>query len=388
MRQVLLVLFFPILSLGVSSHTLLGIACPDLPWYARNVWDMEFYDGRLFVGCGNSSNDEPAPNAGPVDIVTYREDMGWESEFTVDEEQIDRFILLGDALVIPGHDSLEGWELGNWYRRNAGDWIKMRNIPNGVHVFDMIEYDGLLFAALGTTGSDTIVTSEDGGYSWKQHEVPWNASTSDADCSREVAYPVGRVYAFFIVAGELFANTRPMICIAGSRRVETLGYNVHWNGSDFEISDIPVFDLTPADRVERGVIYRDVTVYIAGQTVNDQQWSPLGLFAIGADWRVQQLMLGECSRPQDINVFDGRLYVLCNEPVSAGWLITVQSTCDLTVWEATAIAANHATFARSFAVTPHGIYYALGSDHNSPVSESESTGEVWLIGDSLLPACN
>ena len=56
---------------------------PDL-YYARNVWDMEVYDDRLYLGHGNSNNDGPAPNAGPVEIWSYN-GQTFTTEYTVND---------------------------------------------------------------------------------------------------------------------------------------------------------------------------------------------------------------------------------------------------------------------------------------------------------------
>lgn len=34
--------------------------------YANNVWDMQVFDGRIYLGHGNSSNKGPNQNAGPM----------------------------------------------------------------------------------------------------------------------------------------------------------------------------------------------------------------------------------------------------------------------------------------------------------------------------------
>lgn len=39
--------------------------------YARNVWDLQAFKGRIYVGGGNWDNKGPAPNAGPVPILAW-----------------------------------------------------------------------------------------------------------------------------------------------------------------------------------------------------------------------------------------------------------------------------------------------------------------------------
>ncbi|MFC1610140.1 hypothetical protein ACFL6C_04230 [Myxococcota bacterium] len=44
--------------------------------YARNVWDLHAFDGRIYIGSGNSSNIGPDSNAGPVEVWAYDTALG------------------------------------------------------------------------------------------------------------------------------------------------------------------------------------------------------------------------------------------------------------------------------------------------------------------------
>ncbi|QUL57177.1 hypothetical protein KDC22_12320 [Paenibacillus tritici] len=52
------------------SVTVLGSPFKKAP-YARNVWDMQLFDGKIYLGHGNSSNNAPSSNAGPVPIYYW-----------------------------------------------------------------------------------------------------------------------------------------------------------------------------------------------------------------------------------------------------------------------------------------------------------------------------
>ena len=68
---------------------------------------MQLWGDKIYLGYGNSSNKGPAPNAGPVRVIAYHPQTGcFETEFTVDEEQIDRYRVIEGQLFIPGHDPL------------------------------------------------------------------------------------------------------------------------------------------------------------------------------------------------------------------------------------------------------------------------------------------
>ncbi len=71
--------------------------------YARNIWDMQVFAGRVFLGAGNSSNKGPAPNAGRVPVYSFNPyNDTFQKEYTVAEEQVDRFRVINEKLYIPG----------------------------------------------------------------------------------------------------------------------------------------------------------------------------------------------------------------------------------------------------------------------------------------------
>ena len=69
--------------------------------YARNVWDMQLFAGRIYLGHGNSSNIGPDPNAGPIPVWYY--DLTTQTfvkQYTVDEEQIDVYRVFNNTLYL------------------------------------------------------------------------------------------------------------------------------------------------------------------------------------------------------------------------------------------------------------------------------------------------
>ena len=60
--------------------------------YARNVWALKAFDGRLYIGAGNSSNGGPASNAGPVPIFSFDpKTKKFAQEWNAPDEQLDIF---------------------------------------------------------------------------------------------------------------------------------------------------------------------------------------------------------------------------------------------------------------------------------------------------------
>ncbi len=141
---------------------------------SRVVWDMKLWEDKLFIGGGDYDK-----NTGPVDIWCYDLKAGaWNLSGTVEDEAIVRFIEIDDQLIVPGIDPREDWSYGNYYKYNGKTWDKVRSIEGGIHNFDMIKFDGKIFAGIGVNTDPEILyplvspiaCSSDGGQTFT--EVP------------------------------------------------------------------------------------------------------------------------------------------------------------------------------------------------------------------------
>jgi hypothetical protein len=322
----------------------------EKPAYARNVWDIQRFGTRLYFGHGNSSNNNPSPNAGPIDVISYDAvGAAFQTEFTVDDEQINTFRVLNARLYIPGHDAREGWELGNFYRLEQPGWKKYRTIPNAVHVFDIYAFDGKLFAALSPQpGSTNICLSDDDGLSWR-------------DITYSARMPNIRIFSLFELNGALYGSTGNFL--------------LRYDGGDVftplsSTKDFNLFPDAPDDglgrRVERPVNFLDQLIYIGAIPSNDMQWDPIGLYAAQdpADVRVLSIPGGGLMRDLVVDSV-GRLCVLSDRRLADGQhLIRVHASTDLQRWtELLRFQAD--TFARSFEELGNDFYFGLGCDTHS-----------------------
>lgn len=202
-------LFFLLLFTSCSFHTVVSdipyteLGVPSEETYptgirARSPWDMIVWDGALFVGGGDFD-----ANTGPLPI--YRLDLetnDWSASDLLPEEEFNRFCVLGDRLTVPGIDPREGWELGNYYVLSDGEWEQKRVLPNGVHAFDMVEFDGKIFAGLGVPDTESaIVVSLDGGETFSPVEMQKDGERVDTTGLDTV-----RVYDLFVCSGRLYAS--------------------------------------------------------------------------------------------------------------------------------------------------------------------------------------
>lgn len=157
----------------------------------RTPWDLALFDGRLYVGLGNSSNQGPSANAGPLPLFAYDlKQRRWQQEATLPEEQISRFLVHGEQLWIAGEDPRSSWRWGNLYRRTSGDrlWWQQRRLPRFIHVHDLAMHQGRVVVAGNVPDvvdhgaqrdrhGSALGTSADAGQSWSvQRLTGWRAT--------------------------------------------------------------------------------------------------------------------------------------------------------------------------------------------------------------------
>jgi hypothetical protein len=320
-------------------------------YYARNTWDLQTFSGRIYIGGGNSSNSGPAVAPGAIDVWYYSPAKNaFTKEFTVDDEQIDRYKIFNAKLYIPGHDPRESWSLGNFYRRDLAGWTKVRTIPYGIHTYDLAWHAGYMFAATGTQDGGEVARSADMGRTWKRFNLSWE-----------------RAFTLFKLRGQLY--------------VSSFGTQVHRYASGTftpvsAASFFPGATLSGSYLVVRPVNFLNQLVYIAGKNVNDHQWVPRGLFHAPA-YGSSQRIAPPSGRTYDLRVAtNGKLYALVNTRIAADkYVVSVRSTTDLVRWTEV-FRFTRGAFARSFEYHNGDFYFGLGSE---PGFVSPLTGDILRV---------
>jgi hypothetical protein len=175
-------------SLGNPAASRYSACWQSLP---RTPWDLALFDGRLYVGLGNSSNQGPSANAGPVPLFAYDlKQRRWQQEATLQEEQISRFLVDGKQLWIAGEDPRGSWRWGNLYRRTIGDrlWWQQRRLPRFIHAHDLAMHqerlvvagnvpDAVAHGAQKDRHGSALAVSADTGQSWRvQRLTGWRVT--------------------------------------------------------------------------------------------------------------------------------------------------------------------------------------------------------------------
>lgn len=338
--------------------------------YARNTWDMQSFQGSLFIGAGNSSNIGPAPNAGPVPIIRFDPaTQAFAREGQVDDEQIDVFQIHDGTLNIPGHDPRQNWDWGNFYRRGEnGVWKKYRTIPGGLHTYGLAWDQGRLLGAIGIRGGAAVALSEDQGDSWTV-----------------VAIGRSRAYGFLTVGNTLYA-TKQFPASAEWHRLPAEKRKQHAAVYEFIApnrfearDDISLETLFPGvalpfalpAKVARPLAIGEKAIYLGAHPHNDHQLLPFGLFVASSlargRPRVEQVLLPAGETPWDLLRHEGYLYVLTGKRDGGAMRVKVlrapvQDLANLRE----VLHFNAATFARSFEILGNDFYFGLGCEVENP----------------------
>ena len=163
---------------------------------AKNPWDMIIYDGKLFIGSGDYDK-----NTGSCQVACYDLQSREFSLDTLPDEMITKFTILNKNLYAPGIDPTDSWDLGNYYVYSNGGWEVHRYIPNGIHTFSLAEFEGKIFAALGTEEGLYPVTCAELGQN-NFHFVPFYKNGTASPVSNSAK---DRVYDLFVLNDRLFA---------------------------------------------------------------------------------------------------------------------------------------------------------------------------------------
>lgn len=346
--------------------------------YARNVWDMQLFNDRIYIGAGNSSNSGPAANAGRVPVIYYSiTENKFVHEYTAAEEQLDKFKEQDSILFLPGHDATQKWTLGNIYYNTGSDWVKKRTLPEALHVYDIAVIGNQVFAAVGLNGSGAVYISEDNGNTWSSHSLG-----------------SGRVYSFITFRGQLFA-TRTFRTDSPDK-VSVYKWNNIYSSfeprPDLNISSLFPSTIIGSDSVKifNSETSDNGTIYLAGYKHNDHQNKPISAYSITmkteSSATVDKVKLPVGYTPRDVIYRDNQFYILATDKTESGYsnAVFAGSPGQKSSWRQV-VQFNYSSFSRSFEKTSNGcFYFGIGSEIESSSNWSfdelkSETGNIMRI---------
>ncbi len=326
----------------ITEYEIINNPYKDLSNNAKNPWDMIIFDGYLYVGAGDYDK-----NISPKNAYRYHfEAEAWEECGEIPDEQIDRFIVIDNQLYIPGTDPTEGWAYGNFFRLENDKFVKYRTLPNAIHTFDLVEYQGKLFAGIGRSdGKFPVLVSEDGGETFK--DVPFSGTEELED---------ERVYQLFVFKENLYALCGKQIF---EYKDDEFVLNSDW--TDKYYRGYEFYTRIPAEAV-----FKDMLFFTSGYLYRCEEIEDIKF--VGKNGITVT----------DMAVYGEKLYLLCFEEKEEGnYRITLRESLDSRttriVWE-----LEYSLPALSFALEGNRVFLGIGdvSDEDSNFKGDILTFEV------------
>ena len=335
--------------------------------YARNIWDMQVFNGKLYIGAGNSNNVGPAPNAGRVPVFSFDPKLNkFVNEYVVAEEQIDRFRVIGDKLYIPGHDATQKWDFGNFYTRiRLGEWKKYRTIPKALHVYDIALHHNTLFTALGLYNISGVGISDSNGRSWN---------------IQNIGISFGRIYSFLKVSDTLYAcksftpkwhrdkywskNKKKNYYSIG--QYDGIFFKARYDLDSNRVFPYTYMDFKKTKKIIRSVSFDNKAIYLGAYIHNNSHQSiPFGAYIVTSLEKnkvdIQRIDLPKDYKPWDIIVRDKDVYILCYSLTNFRVSVMHAQNDTLDEWKEL-LYFKSISFARSFELLDGDFYFGIGTE--------------------------
>lgn len=300
--------------------------------FARNLWDLQEFRGRLYLGYGDA-----IANTGPTQILAFDPaSQEFTQDTVVNEEAVDTFHVFGGRLYVPGPDAVESRD-GALYVRDAAGWNTIP-LPGVVHACDVVMHgDELCVAVQDTLSGGAVRCSRDEGKSW---------STYGTGSFRSVS--------LFLLGDALYASSHDV----GIQRIDGKAIPVKL--------DLEGVQAGTDVLVTKPVSCGSELVFIAKQiTYSDPpEIRVFGVFhtPTTASGAIAAERSPVPTTPTDLFVKDGQCYVVTNEPRKAGgYNVTIERSTDGRTWHRAAAVASDAMI-RSAELMQGRFYLGTGCE--------------------------
>ena len=342
------------------------LGCFSQYWYTTNnptansAWDVKIWGDLVYRGAGDYDK-----NSGVTPILAFnKQTQRWVKLSNTEDQAIQRFVELDGTLYAPGIDPAGSWDLGNYYVLDGEQWKQVRNLPGGLHNFDMIGFDGKIFAGLGTeTLGDTVAVSQDKGESFTF--VPLYRDGALLDTS---GYEYSRTYAFVEYKGGLYALIR-------FKKIGVTSYDTYI----FRYVDGKMEYQSEADNRLQGTSGRNLwqgklewkgTCYVTSTALN-------AITDFSKPETHKQIPMPNGGVVTDILLYDDELYVL-------SFLFKEDMTCGVTIYKSNTGQEGSFVEVTSFDYAGMPISFDFDGDHfyvgiGSSFADSSKAGMVLRV---------
>ncbi len=342
-----IILILSVFPCSCQRTTLTELGIPSKDQYSPEshglyAFDLIIYDDKLYIGDGDYG-----ANTGPVNVMAYNlKTEQWENTGTLPDEAVRRFTVIDGTLIIPGTDPKEDWNYGNYYVLENGNWKIERTIPEGIHNFDMVLYDGKLFAALDREpGKIPLVCSNDGGKTFQTVEM-----LKDGELINTDGGVWNRCLDFIVLNGELYTTY-----FYADKNVETVRFEFY----RYDTS-IGKFVYTKNILGTVGIRNCGKEYFKSSVTFKDKVFIASGYLTETSDMNTfKNVKFERDETVWDLYVSDGTLYILTS-------FKNDDETYDISVWKSDDgenivrdIKFTYDIPAVSFAVSSHEYFFSM-----------------------------
>lgn len=356
---------------------------------ALNVWDLQAFDGKIFLAGGSTVN-----NSGPIKVWAYDPQVQeFDREYVVEEEAIEHFRVLEDRLYIPAADPTKG-DRHKFYRREAGKWQRYDSSQVKLaHVRDLIQTDTGEILMVGNTRQvdkpetrgAAIAFEDDNGLKIEPAGIENVLIKGRVSANFNWFFSVFRYQNRIFATNTLLKDAENIEGAIAEYNPESKSFTLNFQLGNDEF--IPAEIIGSETMQGRKTIYRpwnpvqfqDYLVYpvrsysIFSSNYKQAYMNTIGFFyKSGMGNTPQTLELPE-GVGEDVLIVDDELYVLANRRDANGkFTIFVFKTDSLnksTRWQRVAKFDNWSK-ARSFEYLDGTFYFGLGQDYDAGIYNS------------------
>jgi hypothetical protein len=359
---------------------------------ALNVWDLQVFDGKVYVAGGSSIT-----NSGPINVWAYNpKTEAFEQEYTVDEEVIEHFRVIEHELYLPAGDPRNN-DANKYYRKGVNSqWRKYSSSSVKLaHVRDLLKTsngDILLVGnnrQFGDFSKPAIAITSDDGISFSGVDVENIPPMKDV-----ILVDYNWFFSIFSYQNKIYATTA--LLRKDFQQPGSIAVYDSPNKRFFLDAQLKSSDLIPSQRIKNPfgslqdsaiyriwnpVEYQGSLVYparsysISQNNARQAYMNSLGLF----------IKLTPESNPfavkfprrkalgEDVIVINNELYALANLEKERGkFIVYVYKTTNPIKrknW-AEVLHFSSSNKARSFEYFNQTFYFGLGQDDGEPVNNS------------------